>query len=273
VYDPWPTPVYYTWGWYGDPWYGPYGYYFAPEPYYPTASLWLTDYLIAENLKLASDAQQNAQSVAPANSAAASNPSPQLDTDTKRLIAEEVKQQLAAEKQAASAPTPSASTGAQQPASKDETLPALDRKHSVFIVSSNLDVTPDDGPECELTPGDIITRTNNKPDDKNTVPAMVTSSKNGNCSTGSNVRIQVSDLQEMHNHFREQIDSGLKMLAENQGKGGLPKAPDTSITPGKVPAPAPDPDVEAKLQQQRSEADQAEKEAAKAAPAGQGGGH
>jgi hypothetical protein len=29
----------------------------------------------------------------------------------------------------------------------------------------------------------------------------------------------------MHNQFREQIDSGLTILAANQGKAGLPKGP------------------------------------------------
>ncbi|HEY6268778.1 MAG TPA: hypothetical protein VIX11_10800 [Candidatus Acidoferrum sp.] len=29
----------------------------------------------------------------------------------------------------------------------------------------------------------------------------------------------------MPNHFREQMDAGLKTLADNQGKNGLPSAP------------------------------------------------
>jgi hypothetical protein len=273
AYEPWPAPVYYSWGWYGDPWYGPYGYYFAPEPYYPTASLWLTDYLIAENMKLAFEAQQNARAAALAESTSHSSPaSAGLDTATKQQIAEEVRQQLAAEKQAASAQSASTSSGGQQPASSDEPPPALDRHHSVFIVSSNLDVSAEDG-ECTLTPGDVITRIDRKPGPDNAVEVMVNSSKKADCAAASKPRVQVADLQEMHNHFREQIDSGLKMLAENQGKGGLPKAPDTSTTPGEVQAPVPDKDVEAQLQKQQAEADQAEREVAQAAPAGQGGGH
>ena len=268
AYEPWPAPVYYTWGWYGDPWYGPYGYYFAPEPYYPTASLWLTDYLIAENLRLASDARQNAQAAALTESTTQSGGAPaRLDPETKRQISEEVKQQLAAEKQAASAQSASAPA---QPASSSEALPALDPHHSVFIVSSNLDVSAEDG-ECVLTPGDVITRIDPQPGQDNAVEVMVNSSKKADCTAGSKPRVQVADLQEMHNHFREQIDSGLKMLAENQGKGGLPKAPDTSTTTGEVAPPPPDKDVEAQLQKQQIEADQAEKEVAQAAPAGQGG--
>ncbi len=56
AYNPWAAPVYYNWGWSpAAPWF--YGGYFAPAPSYPTASLWITDYLLAENLKLAYDNQ------------------------------------------------------------------------------------------------------------------------------------------------------------------------------------------------------------------------
>ncbi len=268
AYEPWPTPVYYTWGWYSDPWYRPYGYYFAPEPYYPTTSLWLTDYLIAENLKLSSEAQQNAPAAALTESDSQSVKAPaQLDPETKRQIAEEVRQQLAAEKQAASAQSASPA----QPANSNDAPPALDPRHSVFIVSSNLNVSAEDGQECALTPGDVITRIDDQAGSDNGVEVKVNSSKKEDCHPGAKPRVQVSDLQEMHNHFREQIDSGLKMLADNQGKGGLPKAPDISTTAGEVAAPVPDKDVEAQLQKQQTEADQAEKDAAQTALAGQGG--
>ena len=61
-------------------------------------------------------------------------------------------------------------------------------------------------------------RTENTPDNNNLVGVSVVSSKRGDCNTGSSPRVEVADLQEMHNHFREQMDSGLKTLADNQGK-------------------------------------------------------
>jgi len=75
AYNPWPAPVYYTWGWYGDPWYRPYGYYFAPYAVYPSADFWLTDYLIAENLRASYEAQAaaNADAAAANADAAAAN--------------------------------------------------------------------------------------------------------------------------------------------------------------------------------------------------------
>jgi len=69
----------------------------------------------------------------------------------------------------------------------------------------------------------------------------------------------VEGLQEMLNHFREQLDSGLKVLAEKQGTGNLPNARDTGTISGEVPeVPAPPPDTTAAkaLQDQQATADQ-----------------
>ena len=287
AYNPWPAPVYYNWGWGGAPWYGYYGPYFAPYPAYPTASLWLTDYLLAANLQAAYQAQADANAAnaaaaqanasaaqanataaqAQANAAAYQAPASapaaqpaaggngnatQLTPEVKQAIAEEIKAQLAAEQ--AAAPNPSA----QPPASgASQVPPALDPAHSVFVVSDHLDVNAG-GQECSLTPGDVITRISTKPDASQRVDALVTSSKKGDCSASSQVAVSVQDLQEMHNHFREQLDTGLKTLADNSGKNGLPKAPDTSTTSGEVAAPKPDADAADQLRAQQQQADQTE---------------
>jgi hypothetical protein len=64
----------------------------------------------------------------------------------------------------------------------------------------------------------------------------------------------------MYNHFRETLDQGLKSLAENSGKGGLPAAPDTTTTAGEVPEPTADANVESDLTAQEQEAEQAEQQ-------------
>jgi len=49
AYNPWAVPVVYpvaAWGWGGAPWFGFYGAYFTPYPVYPSAAVWLTDYMI-----------------------------------------------------------------------------------------------------------------------------------------------------------------------------------------------------------------------------------
>ena len=79
----------------------------------------------------------------------------------------------------------------------------------------------------------------------------VSTSKGNDCRVGSTLLVEVNDLQEMHNHLREQTDSGLKSLADNSGKGGLPPAPDTGTSPGEVPPAPADPNVNSALQSQQ----------------------
>jgi hypothetical protein len=272
AYNPWVSPVYFgpaAWGWVGTPWFGFYGGFFTPYPVYPSASLWLTDYLIAANLQAAYQAQAEANAAttagagqAPADNSgappeggpAASNQTP-LSPEVKQAIADEVQRQLAAEKDAAANPQ------APPAPATDQVPDALNRAERVFVVASNLDVTvPDSGQECSLTAGDVVMRLSDTPDANQNVTASIQSSKNGDCVTGDTVAIGVQDLQEMHNHFREQLDSGLQALADNGGKKGLPKAPDTATTAGEVPRPAPDSGVAEQLSAQQQQADQTAKQ-------------
>jgi hypothetical protein len=249
AFNPWVSPVYYHWGWFGAPWYAPFGYYFAPAPYYPVASLWLTDYLLAQTLQAAYENQ------AAANAAAAQVPQGQntvLTPEVKQAIADEVKRQLDAERAAAANPTQSslAPTSEQAP-------PALNPAIRVFVVANTMDVSAGNQ-TCSLGPGDVITRIDDTPDANQNVGVLVTSSKRADCPMGQKVTVAVQDLQEMHNHFREQIDSGMKTLADNQGKNGLPRAPDTGTVAGEVPPPTPD-NVQSELQKQEAEGNQTEK--------------
>jgi hypothetical protein len=293
AYNPWPAPVYYSWGWGGSPWYGYYGPYFAPYPAYPTAAFWLTDYMLAASLQAAYEAQQdsgeNGELVPPAISNAsedqiaalwstdpvvaaklqatygaymlAGGAPPAKDSGTgmskevKQAIADEMKGEIASEKQAAAkGQNDSAPAGDQVPA-------ALDPKIRIFVVSVNEDLTTSDGTECGLTAGDVVYRTGDQPDEDNMVDATVKSSKKDECAVGATVAMSVDELQEMHNQLRIQMDAGLKELAEKQGKNGIPAAPDTKTQAGEVPAPTPDTSVANDLQTQQKEADQAEAEA------------
>ena len=269
VYNPWARPVYYPWGWAGNPWYGYYGYYFAPAPVYPGADLWLTDFILAENLRMAYDAQQEADGAQGPRAASAvpEYNDTQLSPAVKQMIAEEVKQQLLAEKAAAGRPAATGSTP-----TSEEPPPALDPKRTVFVVASNLDVATPTG-DCELTPGDVINRIDDTPDGDDMVQVRVASSKQGDCPQGSKPAVKVADLQDMSNRFREQLDAGLKELAANSGKNGLPTAPDTSTTADKdVPVPEPDKEVYAQLQGLQEEADQAEQDVKRGSSSGQAGG-
>ena len=252
AYNPWPARATWAWGWGPSPWYGYYGYYFAPEPYYPSAPLWLTDYLLAENLKLAYDARL--QSEEQSRPAVAANGEVVLSPEVKAQIAQEVKAQLEAEQQAASGPA-----GTAQPTG-GETQPPPALLQKTFVVSSSLDVTAANGQECGLSAGDVLQRTSDPDASGNAVNVIVLASKKGDCAESSSASVQVADLQEMHNQFRQHIDTGLQTLAANQGKEGLPSAPDTGTTAGEVPPPSPD-NVDKQVQSAQNDADQAEKQA------------
>jgi hypothetical protein len=293
AYNPWPAPVTYGWGWGGAPWYGYYGPYWQPYPVYPTAAFWLTDYLLSVQLQAAYAAQAEAAAengelgpeplgpqsgdeiaslwtadpVIAANldfaygaymlgagaAPAAKGNATQLSPEVKQALADMMKKEIAAEKDAAS--------GGAQKAGGDQVPAALDPNTRYFVVSSALDLTTSDGVECALTQGDVIYRTGDQPDDDHMVDATVKSSKKDECAMGATVGVEVGDLQEMHNQLRIQMDAGLKELADKQGKNGLPAAPDTKTQAGEVPAPDPDKGVESDLKAQQQEADQAEADA------------
>ena len=275
---PWGAPVAYGWGWGAAPWYGFYGGYFAPAPVYPYAALWLTDYLIAENLRLAYEASQQADpnafkqpDYAPymvasgatadgvtsfgsgmefnADAAAAAMPA-----DVKQLVADDLKLQIEEEKAAASAQSADSGT--------DQVPAALDPKHSVFVVSATIDV-PSDGDTCSLTPGDVVQRQENEPGDDKAVKVKVLSAKSQDCGIGSMPRVQVTDLQDMHNDFREKISTGMDTLAK--GGNGLPKAPDATHKINPDGQAQPDLNADSDLNAQQADADAADKEVQAAA--------
>jgi hypothetical protein len=212
--SPWAAPIGYAWG--GGmvaPWFGFYSGYFTPYPAYASPDLWLTDYVISENLRLAYENQQAGnEGQAPPPTSNMQPAAAALSPEMKALVADEVRQQLAAERAAAVQPT---SSSPQEPAPGSEQLPpALNQRF--FVVSSNLDITTAAGQVCSLTPGDIIQRKGKDVTADGGVVVEVISSKPGDCAADSGATVQVADLQEMHNQFREQLDSGLKMLADTK---------------------------------------------------------
>jgi hypothetical protein len=264
--NPWARPVVFAWGWRTAPWYGYYGAYFVPAPVYPTAALWLADFLLAENLKAAYQSQQAANAAA----AAANQPPPPppagvaLTPEVKQAIAEEVRRQLAAEQAAAAQPATAAPVSAAAP---EAVPPALDPNQRLYVVSMNLDAVAA-GQTCALTPGDVVIRTSETLVNGTKVPVSVLSSKPGDCPSNSSAALEVADLQEMNNQFQAQLGTGLKQLADNNGAGGLPAAPAAdprSVAEGTAPADAA---VESELTKQQQDAAQAETELQQAAAIG-----
>ncbi|MGO9317251.1 MAG: hypothetical protein ACLPXT_16255 [Terracidiphilus sp.] len=259
AYNPWASPIRYGWGWGGAPWFGYYGGFFAPSPFYPSAAFWLTDYLVAQDLQAAYAAHQEAGEAAPVPSEGGGGPA--LTPEVKQEIAAEVNGQIALENQEAQQNTAQQDT---DPGSSGIARMLTDGHKHVFVVGSALDVTDSDQAECALSDGDVLALTSPPPADATTADLVVLASKGGNeCGKTSTVTVQLTDLQEMQNHMRELIDQGLQELQSKQGQGGIPQAPPSAQA---QPAPAQyaevappaDPNAGTEVQQQTQQADQAE---------------
>ncbi|MGB8539880.1 MAG: hypothetical protein WCD57_25875 [Acidobacteriaceae bacterium] len=271
AYNPWAAPIAFGWGWGGSPWYGYYGGYFAPYPVYPSASFWLTDYLISQDLQTAYAAHQEAGEVDGASSAAGGPP--ELTPDVKQQIAGEVRNQLALENQEAGQ---NAQNQDVDPGSSGIARLLADPRPHVFVVGGTLDLVTN-GQECGVSDGDALVLRTPPPSNATTADLVVLASKGGHeCPKSSTVTVQLTDLQEMQNHMRETIDQGLQDLQAKQGTGGLPPAPPSAQAPPTQTeyasiAPPPDPKDAADLQQQGQQADQVEKDVTAEAAQGSGG--
>jgi hypothetical protein len=262
AYNPWAVPITYGWGWGGAPWFGFYGGYFTPYPVYASAALWLTDYVISQDLEAAYAAHQEAGETDGAQIAAGGPP--MLSPDVKQQIADEVRNQLALE----NAEAQQTSSGQDvDPGSSGIARLLADGRPHVFVVGDPLDVTDTTGQECTISDGDALQLQAPPPPDATSANLLVLATKGGReCHPSSTVSIQLTDLQEMQNHMRETIDQGLQDLQAKQGTGGIPAAPPSARVKPTQPeyaavAPPPDPQDSATLQQQDQQADQAEQEA------------
>jgi hypothetical protein len=280
AYGAWAVPVQYTWAWYGSPWFTPYGYYFSPYAAYPAPAFWLTDYAIAASLQAAAE-ETGAEETGADETGSSSlrhqaglvlacahlgdqngGASVVMNKELKDTIAKQVKIILADEKAAA------ATVGNLPPDEDAEQVPpSLDPRFKLFIASSSLSLDTDDG-TCALTAGDIVRRTVDTPDAKNTVAVEVASSKKDDCAMGTASRIALDDLEEMHDSFRQKIDDGLKSLSEKQGKGGIPNGPTAVVHRQPEGEATPDPAIESDLKKQQQAADATEKDVQDISPDG-----
>lgn len=259
AYRPWYRPVRYSWGWFGSPWYGNYGrYYFTPYSAYPSASFWLTDYLISASLQAAYEERLANQSYYSSGSSDAVMLSPEVKDE----ISNEVQRQLALENSesriAVSGDLDMNSSGL--PRMLAEASPTNPR---IFVVSGSLDVADNQGQECTLTEGDVLRLSTPPPSNASTAYLQVLATKNQGCQKGSMVSVGFADLQEMQNHMRATIDRGLGELQSHQG--GLPAPPANAAVPpvqaSFAPiAPPPDANVSNELRQQARDADAADRE-------------
>ncbi len=240
AYTPWAAPVAWEWGWREASWYRYYGAWFRPYPVYNSASLWLTDYLVAQTLEQAYEEREAAARLGGAVNFASGPITP----DVKRAIAAEVRRQLALENAEAAAN----SQGPPDPGSSGLARMLSDNTSHVFVVATGLEVMSGVG-ACPITEGDVIQLNGPTPPNAVTANLVVLASKGQDCRKGAMVAVGLADLQEMQNHMRATIDHGLRELQSKQGQGGLPAAPLAATKPPMQTefaaiAPPPDPNDE-----------------------------
>jgi hypothetical protein len=251
VYYPWPRPVAYHWEFVQDPWYVYYGGYFTAAPVYPTPTLWLTDYALAQTL---GSAYQDGPATAPKGENLAQTDTA-ISPETKQLLAAQVQQMVAAGNKAAGDAHPENSLAGELP-------DVVNHERTLFVVAGTLDVSSENG-ECGLTPGDILQMDAPLPQDAVTADVRVISSKRMDCGASSKVTVSVQELQEMNNNLRQRVDEGMQVLRDKQGTDGLPPAPPDAIAPPPRPnyvadtTPITDEQVRAMIVEQQQTADTA----------------
>ena len=251
VFNPWPRPVYYTsWGWIGTPWFGFYGGYFAPAPYYPGPNYWLTDYMMAQMLQQAY--MDGMAAATPPPPYTAQTP---LSPEVKQEIADEVNRQLRQEQEAAQ-------TGGNMAAAD----PFAGGPH-IFVASSGIDAGLGNQ-SCAVTAGDVLAMQAPPPPGSPAANVLVRASKRGDCPVGSVVTVQLQDLAEMQNRMREEVDRGLADMQSHQGQSGMPPMSGEAAAPATPVSWAnqvqPDNTAKTELAQVSQEANRAEQDAVSA---------
>lgn len=257
AYNPWRSPVRYSWGWGGNPWYGYYGGYFTPYQAYPSASFWLTDFLLAASLESAYQQRSDNRAYLASNS----GDPVVLTPEVKDAIASEVQSQLALENSESQLADRGGDVDINSSALPRILADASPNHPRVFVVSGPLEVVDNRGQECGLTAGDVLRLTAAPPSDSTYVYLQVFASKSQECPRGTTVSVGLADLQEMQNNMRASIDQGLQELQSHEG--GLPAPPPDAAGPPvqtsfASSAPPPDSNVSDELQQQSQDADKAE---------------
>ncbi len=251
-----------------------YGSLFTPYPVYTSPDLWMTDYVIAQSMQTAYQAQTVAPASAPAPQgtpaapAADSSvavpavppsdaaPAPQLSdappvpqssgtpsapVAPPPAITPQVKAQLNAQikvqlqEQQAAAATPVSLT-------TQSTPPALRPNHVFFQVVQPLDVPLSTASgHCSLSADDYIKRTGGMSNDDWMIPVVVELSRPSDCPEGLRTRIGLNDLNAMENEQEAQVLEAMQAASKSMGPNGPPSGPGTHPTLIADGSAAPDP--------------------------------
>jgi hypothetical protein len=216
---PWDSPVPYQWAWTDDTWYSSASSYFTPNSQYNNASEWVTDYVLAQLISLATTREKTDADQAPddANQTTETAIAPEL----KAALAEETLRYIQYETAAAGG-----------------TAPVWLPLGRTFILGSDMDFTWADESACSLSEGDIVQLPGPASNDGARFQATIMSNRKNDCLAGKTVNFTFAQLQGFVNTLRGQIDAGLDQLRTEQGQNGLPAAPEVAMGPARPVAPA-----------------------------------
>ena len=269
----WPRPVAYAWGWQVQPWYPMYGSLFTPYPVYTSPDLWMTDYIIAQSMQAAYQAQAAAPTAEPPPLGATATPVP--DPGVAAPAAELSDAPAARPSDASPAPqssdTPSAA-GAMPPAitpqvkaqlnaqikvqlheqqaaaampatlTTQSTPPALRPNHVFFQVVQPLTVPlATTNGHCSLSANDYIKRTGGVSNDDWMIPVVVELSRPSDCPEGLQTRVGLNDLNAMENEQEAQVMEAMRAASKRMGPNGPPSGPGAQPTLIADGSAAPDP--------------------------------
>ena len=247
AYRPWGQPVHYRWGWAGQPWYGYYGGYYAPYPFYASPVFWLTDFMVATTLQEDYQARMDSGSAPAPGGYDGSGMTPEV----KQAISDEVRLQVEQER----AEQQAMGQGYAQPPSGPPPLFA-DNVSRIFLVPGAVQAF-NRGQECWLAAGDVLQLNGPPAPGATYADVLVLASSHRNLPVRSVVSVSLVDLQDMQNRMRANIDQGLGDLQSRQGQGGLPPMPAQNLGSSDAPfasAVQPDANVAGELSQAAQDA-------------------
>ncbi|HTW74612.1 MAG TPA: hypothetical protein VMD56_06785 [Steroidobacteraceae bacterium] len=266
----WSRPVTYAWAWQAQPWYPTYGPLFTPYPVYTRPDQWMTDYIIAQSLQAAYQAQSAALppaaapppasapppvsapppaavAVAPPpvppaapSTAPVAPPAPLIAPPAPPAITPQIKADLDAEIQVQLREQQAAAAAPTTPTTQS-TPPALRPSHVFFQVVQPLSVPSGHQGYCSLSADDYIKRTGGMSSDNWQIPVVVELSGPADCPEGLRTRIGLNDLSAMENEQEAQVMQAMQAASKSMGSHGLPSGPGVHPTYIAEGSAAPDP--------------------------------
>lgn len=272
IVSPWSAPVAYPWG--NPLWGGFYGSYFTPYPSYSSASLWMTDYILRANLQQAYSEQQQAgyagsaagpdanyagdgvgypSQTGPAPVVRRTSADDQLSPVVKTALGQQTTAEIA-EMQAASAAGSGDAPGQPALVPAVYTPTALKPNHTLFEISTDMQLEISADQSCALTPGDVLfRRRTSSADADGKVAVVVVGSTHGGCPLNTQGQISLQSLQEIENQYDEQLQAAMGVMAEKAGHGTIPPSPAAGATPLMAASAGPQPpEVDTMVQQSQT---------------------